>query len=106
MGASPEETRRDFLIRLARAGAFVPSLMLTVDVAPLLAGGKGGGGGKGSSSGGSTVGSLSPTAAPVANPFNLNVQQQTQSAPWDAAGPAQLPPWARRPPGTSGTSGG
>jgi len=94
-----DETRRSFLLRLAAVAAFVPPAMVTLDVRPLLAQGKGSSG-KGASS---TVGSMSPTAAAVSQPIwsEDQITSPTQVAPWDAAGPAQIPPWSRPPPGGS-----
>jgi len=98
-----EETRRDFLLRLARTAPFVPPAMATLDVRPLLAQGGSTSGGKTSTSSSSTVGSLSPTAQTVSQPtFQLESTSSTSSAPWDASGPTQVPPWSRPPPGTDG----
>lgn len=98
MPHAPQETRRSFLLRLAAVTAFVPPAMMTVNVRPLLAQGQGGG--KSSSSGGSTIGSLSPTAQAVSQPAFQLEQSASPSAPWDASGPVQSPPWSRPPPGS------
>lgn len=103
MSRSTGETRREFLLTLARAAAFVPPAMATLSVRPLLAQG-GGGGGKTTTSttttSGSTVGSLSPTAQVISNP-EFDLQQQQQS-PWSPQTPGQPPPWSRPPPTQTG----
>lgn len=101
--ASPrDETRRDFLLKLARTAAFVPPLMATWGVRPLA--GQGGGGKKTSTtttSSSSTVGSISPTAQVISNP-TFDLQRQQQSAPWSPRLPGQPPPWSRPPPTQTG----
>jgi len=94
-----DETRRDFLLALAKAAAFVPPLMATVAVRP-LAGQGGGKGASGVGGGTSTVGSLSPTAQTLTTP-TFDTQGQT-TAPWGSEAPAQAPPWSRPPPTQTG----
>ncbi len=120
MSPSVEETRRDFLLRLARTVAFVPPIMASMRVASLEGQGKGAaatpaasdpttttsgpGKGKGASNSNSAVltdGSLSPTAQAVSSP-TFNVQQSTAQSPWDAGGSSKPPPWAAPPPTQSG----
>jgi hypothetical protein len=50
------------------------------------------------------VGSLSPTAQIISQPLFSEdaISPSTSSAPWDAAGPGQIPPWSRLPPSSSG----
>lgn len=88
-GRSLEETRREFLLRLARGATLVAPVVATLrpDAAAaqdLL---------------GSLTGSLSPLST-------TSVQQQPTSseqlAPWEPAGATQSPPWERPPPTASG----
>lgn len=106
MARSQEETRREFLLKLARTAAFVPPLVASVAVRPLSAQGPkttsgGGGGGKGSNTTTSTVGSLSATANIVSTP-TFQLQQQDAQAPWSPQAPGQPPPWSRPPPTQTG----
>lgn len=118
MTRSKEETRRAFLLKLARTAAFVPPLVATLDVRNAAAQGGGGGGGGpgggGTTTGGggggggkpnaaTTVGSLSPTAQVTASPtLDLQTTQQNTAAPWSPDAPSQPPPWSRPPPTQTG----
>lgn len=103
MPRSIDETRRDFLLRLAKTAAFVPPAMASFDVRP--AEGQGGpvagvGGGP------PTTGSLSPTAQTMPDAdFRLNPDARTEpssTAPWTPSRPSQPPPWSRPPPTQTG----
>jgi len=104
MKTLPDPTRRDFLLRLAKAAAFVPPAMATLSVRPLA--GQGGGGGKGSATAATTssstvVGSISPTAQQIDN-SQFNIDQGQSTAPWNAQQPGEPPPWSRPPPTQTG----
>ena len=106
MPAPHDETRREFLLKLARTAAFVPPVMATVAVRPLAGQGgtTGGGGAKGvgnAQTTTSTVGSLSPTAQVISNP-TFSVQQAETASPWSPQVPGQPPPWSRPPPTQTG----
>jgi hypothetical protein len=97
MSRSLEETRRDFLVRLARTAGFVAPVVLSLDAAPLAAqgGGAGQGGGKGAGQA-TVVGSLTPTSQ--------STQQQLESdptVPWDPTS-GQAAPWSVPPPTSTG----
>lgn len=102
MTRSLDETRRDFLVRLAKGAAFVPPALFTVDVSRVAAQGGGGGkGGKTATTTSSVVGTLTPTA-PAAVQQQLQIDMQsTQSVPWDP-GSAESPPWSAPPPTSTG----
>lgn len=110
MPRSVDETRREFLLKLARSAAFVPPLMASVGIREAAAQGKGsvtsndtdGGKGAGVAAGQSTVGSLSPTAQVIDNPsFRLESASQSTS-PWGASRQGAPPPWATPPPTQTG----
>ena len=105
MARSQDETRREFLLKLARTAAFVPPLMATVGVRPLAGqgGGSSGGGGKktATTTGTSTVGSLSPTAQVVSTP-TFDLRSEDAVSPWSPQVQGQAPPWSRPPPTQTG----
>lgn len=112
MSRPQEETRREFLLKLAKGAAFVPPIMATVGVRPVAGqgggggggpggGGPGGGGGKGGAQAVTTVGTLSPTAGAVTTPA-FQLQQQDAQAPWAPQTPGAAPPWSRPPPTQTG----
>ena len=95
MSRSLDETRRDFLVRLARTAGFVAPVVLSLDAAPLAA--QGSGKGKNATTTTSTVGSLTPTSL-------MATQQQIQSdptVPWDPT-TGQAAPWSVPPPTSTG----
>lgn len=112
MSGETDETRRAFLIRLAKTAAFVPPAVATVDVRDLFAQGKSttsttsttttsSSSGKTSSttSGGTTVGSISPTSQRIdQTEFSTFGGSEPAQAPWETRAPGQPPPWARPPP--------
>lgn len=102
MPRSIDETRRDFLRRLAKTAAFVPPAMATFDVRPGSAQGKGTTQAQ-SVSQSATVGELSPTAQvqPGAD-FRLDPNAQASPAPWTRSRPGEAPPWSRPPPTQTG----
>lgn len=105
MTIPPDPTRRDFLLRLAKAAAFVPPAIATVSVRPLAGQGKASSAGDtkggGSAVGQSTVGSISPTAQQIDNStFDTNPRDTQQ--PWGPGEPGQPPPWSRPPPTQTG----
>jgi hypothetical protein len=101
MSRSVEETRRDFLVRLARTAAFVAPAVLTLDAAPLAA--QGGGGGKAgkaaATSSSSVVGSLTPTSLQA--PLLETQLQSDETVPWDPAS-GETAPWTVPPPTSTG----
>lgn len=105
MPSSVEQTRRDFLLRLAKTAAFVPPAIASFDVRPAAAQGKGSTQAQSTSSS-STVGTLSPTAQTMpSSDFRLSTQAETQpsaTAPWSPSSPSQPPPWSRPPPTQTG----
>jgi len=107
MSKGTDGTRREFLIRLAKAAAFVPPAMASVDVRPLYARVQGGGKSTtstASSTSSTTIGSISPTSQQIDNSqFNIDggATPSTQSAPWDTRQPSRPPPWSRPPPSGS-----
>lgn len=89
---SIDHTRREFLLRLAKASAFVPPTLVTLDVAQAM------GQGKGKGRGGQP--SVPPgQAAPQTTPLQVTPQAQPQSAPMTAPGPEA--PWQKPPPGST-----
>jgi hypothetical protein len=100
MSRSVDETRRDFLVRLARTALFVAPAVVSLDAAPLAAQG----GGKGKATTTSTVGSLTPTSAGA---LQAPSQQQIQTdpsgstLPW-APGSGETAPWTVPPPTSTG----
>jgi len=103
MARPDDQTRRDFLVRLARTTAFVPPLIATVGVGPLFAGGKGNSNAAAHAAANSAVGSLSPTAQAVSNPtFNVQPQSPSTAVPWAPGQASQPPPWASPPPTQTG----
>lgn len=122
MTRSIDETRREFLRRVAATVAFVPPAMASVAATGLAAQGKAGStttvddatttvtdatndtGGKGkgnSSTNTTTIGSLSPTAQSVSTP-TFSAQQSTAETPWQPGGLSKPPPWAAPPPTQTG----
>lgn len=106
MAKSRDETRRAFLLKVARTAVFVPPMMASVGVRPLAGQGSnvsntGGTKGAGVAAGQTTVGSLSPTANAVSTP-TFQLQQQDAQAPWSPETPGAAPPWSRPPPTQTG----
>ena len=104
MTTPADPTRRDFLLKLAKAAAFVPPAMATLSVRPVAA--QGGGGGKGSATAATTssstvVGSISPTAQQIDN-SQFSIDQGQSTSPWNAQQPGQPPPWSKPPPTQTG----
>ncbi len=107
MATLPDPTRRDFLLKLAKAAAFVPPVMATLSVRPLA--GQGGGSsvsstgtkGGGVAAGQTTIGSISPTAQQIDN-SRFNIDQGPSTSPWNAQQPGEPPPWSRPPPTQTG----
>jgi len=100
MSRSVEETRRDFLVRLARTAAFVAPAMLTLDAAPLAAQGSS------TSAGQATVvGSLTPTSDGALMAPSQEQQLQTDPSgstlPW-APESGETAPWTVPPPTSTG----
>lgn len=120
MPQSVDETRRDFLVKLARTAVFVPPLMATVALgeaegAVKKVGSTGANSGSGTGAGtsgnqgngqGNTIGGVSPTAQQVASPsFSLSQQQAaaaSESSPWAPGAPSDPPPWSAPPPAQTG----
>ncbi len=99
MSRDADGTRREFLIRLAKAAAFVPPTMASLDVRPLYA--RVQGGGKSSTTTSTTIGSISPTAQRIEDSqFSIDgsATSTPQTGPWDNRQPSRPPPWARPPP--------
>lgn len=104
----PGEPRRAFLLRAARAAAFIPPALLTLKATEgaaqkgAQAAGVGGAAGKGKGVG-VTGGDLSPVAQqrlqaplPRLNPENP-ASTDPWRAPWNQAPGQVVPPWARPP---------
>lgn len=97
----PRESRREFLLTLARAAAFVPQALVTLDVASAAAQGKGGGGGRKCSPGfrwNPKTGQCEPVGnAPAPAGLPPTVEPSTAPSPR----PSGLPPapWDRPPGG-------
>ena len=106
MSRSVEETRRDFLVRLARTAAFVAPAMLTLDAAPLAAQGSSTSAGQGKATGQATVvGSLTPTSDGALMAPSQEQQLQTDPSgstlPW-APESGETAPWTVPPPTSTG----
>ena len=106
MSRSVEETRRDFLVRLARTVAFVAPVMVSLDASPLAGQGGGGNttttGGKGKATTTSTVGSLTPTSdGALMAPTQEQQLQTDETLPW-APGSSEPAPWTVPPPTSTG----
>lgn len=100
MTRSLDETRREFLLRLARGAAFVPPTLLTLSVSRALGAQKGTGGGKPNAAAPTSAATTGvSTAAPVRA---FQVQPQEPGAPWDPGRPAGAPPWSKPPPTQAG----
>jgi hypothetical protein len=103
MSRSVEETRRDFLVRLARTALFVAPAVVSLDASPLAAQG-GTTGGKGKATTTSTVGSLTPTSSGA---LQAPSQQQMQTDPSGSTLPwapesGETAPWTVPPPTSTG----
>lgn len=93
---SVDETRRSFLLRMARGAAFVVPTMTTLGVRPQ---GKGGGG-KGDPPG------PPPGISPPAGGF-LRQRSEQGTAPWKAGSPSSRDaPWSSGPGGADGGDSG
>lgn len=91
MPRSTDETRREFLLKLARTAAFVPPAMASVSVAEAAAQGQGGGPG-----GGGPPGQLS------GGPNQQSIETfQLQEEPVSSPSGTRQAPWSRPPPGGS-----
>lgn len=108
MPRSVDETRREFLLKLARSAVFVAPAVATLRVGPLAAQGKGGAGAKAAAAAqqeaaatSAVTGSLSPTAQMVESP-TFQLRQGASESPWAPGTPGQAPPWAAPPPTQSG----
>ncbi len=107
MSRSVDETRREFLRRLARAAAFVPPALVTLR--PSEAGAQKGAGKQAqqvqqsAAQQAAAVGGTTPAAQTQGN-FRINpgVQDQQQNQPWDPGRSAGTPPWAKPPPTAGG----
>lgn len=118
MSKSTHETRRAFLVLLARTAVFVPPALASLSVDRLGASvtqGKGGGtntnsgNGKGAGTDGNTgngagnsIGSLSASGQQVQTTgFRTRGQAADQTAPWNP-GTSGAAPWSRPPPSSTG----
>ena len=97
MSRSLDETRRDFLLRLARTAAFVAPVVATLDAAPVAAQGKAS---KTSAATSSVVGSLTPTSSQAVEQ-QLRIQSPDETVPW-APGSGDAAPWTVPPPTSTG----
>jgi len=113
MPRSTDETRREFLKRLARTAAFVPPALVTLS-ASRAAAQKGQSAGKAAGQVSSTaqqaasqqataVGGTTP-AAQTQGRFQVDpgLQSGQQSQPWNPGRAAGTPPWAKPPPTSAG----
>lgn len=87
-GPSLEETRREFLLRLARGATLAAPVVITLRPDEAAAQGKGP----------PTAGGLSPSSTAVQD----QPSGTEQLAPWEPAGSAKPAPWERPPPTSSG----
>lgn len=102
MSTPVDETRRDFLLRLARAGAFVPPALLTLEVGSAL--GQGKGSGATTAPGQQQFGGLSP-AARIESPITsdqIRADPAEPARPWDPGQATGSPPWSQPPPTQGG----
>lgn len=98
MSRSIDETRREFLVRLAHTAGFVAPVVLSLDAAPVAAQSDtiaGQGKAVGQSS---VVGSLTPTSNA---PSSQQLLQSDPSVPWDP-GSGEVAPWSVPPPTSTG----
>lgn len=93
MSRSVDETRRDFLKRLARAAAFVPPALVTLRPSEARAQKKAGGSGV-----------TPPGQSQTQGSFRLDPSQGNQQdpQPWNPGRSAGTPPWAEPPPTAGG----
>lgn len=113
MSRSVDETRREFLKRLARAAAFVPPALVTLrpseagaqksKAAGQAAGQAAQQAQQSATQQATAVGGTTPAAQTQGN-FRMNpsVQGQQQNQPWDPGRSAGTPPWAKPPPTAGG----
>ena len=95
---SVDETRRDFLLRLARGASLAAPVVLTLRAEEARAQGKGSAAAQQAAAATSALGGLSPaTTAVQSQPAGTE-----QLAPWDPAAATQPAPWERPPPTSSG----
>lgn len=99
MSTSVDETRREFLLRLARTSAFVPPALMTLEVGSALAQGKGSG--ATGAPGQQQFGGLSP-AARIESPVSSDQIRAEPAEPWDPGRATGSPPWSRPPPTQGG----
>lgn len=91
MSQSVDETRREFLLDLARASAFVPPAVLTLGVGRALGQRP------------AHAGRPTPTAS-LESPDDFDDVQRLpgEQQPWDAGRAGGAPPWSRPPPTQGG----
>lgn len=111
MSERRDHTRREFLIRLAKASAFVPPALVTLRVSRAYGQGQGpGGGGQAAGAAQQTAGGVGQGAPVTGGPSpagTARMQQGTptldpDAEPWEQQGPAGPPPWSRPPPTQGG----
>lgn len=111
MSRSVDETRREFLLRLAKGAAFVPPALLTLDVTRAF-GQKGptttgtgatsptaGGTGTGDETAAATTTGVSPPGGALRA---FSVEREQSAEPWDPGRSAGSPPWSKPPPTQTG----
>lgn len=116
MSRSVDETRREFLKRLARSAAFVPPALLTLSASRAGAQSKGQSAGKAaaqaaapaqqtSAPAATAIGGTTPSAQTQGR-FQLDpsLQGKSEDQPWDPGRAAGTPPWAKPPPTSAGGS--
>ena len=96
MPRSIDETRRQFLIRLARATVLVPPVVATLRPPPLDAQGQGRALGHAKRA---AAGLLSPASLPAVQSSGSTTQE---AAPWEPTAPSDSPPWSAPPPSSTG----